>query len=370
MTDLQKFDFEKIQAGVKQKSRRRNLLLILGSVLVTILLFFGGRWLVDYFYYNPAAGNQLVEKDSYIFNRQLLNDLTEPNLDLKSYQISQSGPAAYDISEIYRRPLQDSGTVTRNYQIEKGRLINPTVSPFDSRDLDGFFEALFSRSSESSGDAEATRQNLRENLKGLPQSTYLTVNVTFDKDLSFTELEDWKTYSAPQAEARWYAIRTLPLAKSGSIVPYPPVGISAFQRGRAVLSTKENKQLAEKYPLLLENNLTSQQSSWSEEKKLTTRLHSTFSYLLDQSDFWNLYDSAKGLSTPTVTQSQLQEMSDYLAKNGVKFYGVTLELSVQELMGLLDQNDGLDLVTVTGVNVFPLSGQHGQLPDVSHLLKE
>ncbi|MGX7352522.1 anti sigma factor C-terminal domain-containing protein [Enterococcus canis] len=328
MKNSPKFDFEKIQAQTKQKWRLSMVKVILLSVILTLLLLLGGQALLNRFYYDPQRGNEVAVSTSYVFNRFIQNQLTQPNSVLADFQINRTGIGTYGISEIFETNSQSSQTqqssqIKRNKQSKDISLRSRTIG-----NTTLFSDEEVQRKLIEPDQLDALLESSRE----LPRSSQLTLNVLFKKDLSLDEYAHWTTYNAPTSDTLWYAVRTKKRAENER--PYI-VGFSPNGHSGQLPELKETPQLQEKYPLLNSFWATDEQNKWSDEKRETTRFTSMLRYLQSQTDFINLASEGE----QPLSEKQIAETLAYVEEHGVKIYGATVTLSVQNLELLLKSED-------------------------------
>lgn len=354
MKKTTEFDFEALQKKIKVKNRKQGLLLVIMAVAASFGLLFGGRWLLDKFFYDPLAGNDAAMYHSYIFNRQLNNELTMPLYDMTNYQMSRTGIGTYRISELYdMEQLGGSETMTRSYELKRGQLtrVSSKSVSYDRSTSLFFWDDDMS---------EETLRNLAVNIKSLPDSTWMMVNVSFQEDMTLDEFDEWQTYQVPYGLPQWYAVRG-PEKKENE--PYEVLGFKAFGQSGAYPILKYGSEIWQKYPFLKDSMMNNSDNNISKNERLEKHFVSTLKYLQTQKDFVKL---SAMVTNEIVGQDQLANMEKYVEKNGVKVYGATLWMSVRDLRHMLKENRNLKGVEVITKDIFPLSSQSTQFRDVEY----
>jgi hypothetical protein len=344
------FQFKQLQKKIKQQRYKRGSLFLIAVVLLTTLLFLGLPKFVNLFFYDPRESNSQVDVDSYIMNRQINNELTTQNLFLANYELRALGFGKYEITEVYQN-LNQSQTSMKSYQLNRNHLVKAGLTN-QSRTEDLFEARMRNSTSPEFSDSKQIKQNLLANLEKLPKSTTLIASLIFEKDLSLEELTEWRTYQLPKGEIIWTAVRT---GVPGQNQDYQPLGF-ATSFSRIVPAVKETSEsFLKDFPFLgLSEGTEEQEANYSETEKSAAHFGSMLKYLLSQKDFLALEpdDNREILST-----EQIQAALNYIQKNGINSYGITVALSVDELINLLKNSDNLLAARVTETTLFSLINQ-------------
>ncbi|MGM0137787.1 hypothetical protein IGI65_000189 [Enterococcus sp. DIV0755b] len=346
----QNFDFEKIQKNIKKKNQRKNLLIVVMTVLLTLCLFWSVPKVLNQFFYNPAGKNTYLANNQYLFTRQIYNELTLPSYTMTDLTIDQTGIGSYQIKETYSPKYSNEVVGFQGLEITRNKRHYDNnfypISPIFSQEL--------ATKKTASADNNLAKSNLLENIKVLPKSTYVTVDLAFKEDKSIPEYSDWLNETTTGADTLWQAVRPPQNAitpnKTPTVVGYAPTG--SFS-GISVTVTNE-KKLNEDFPLLIGYLANDKQNNWPEEKRQTTHFKSLLNYLIENEDF--LAQDAHLLQKTT-----LQNILQAVETNGIKIYGVTLRLPAFELEKIL-QNEVIKTAYITQLDVFPLTSQSAQLP--------
>lgn len=357
----QNFDFKKVQKKIQQKNHRRGILLVFSAVLVTILLFLAVPKVLNQFFYNPTGQNAYVEGNQYIFDRQIYNELTIPDYDMTDLTMEQTGIGTYQINETYRSKYSNQTIGTKTFEIKRNKLY------LNNSDFH-YFTPTFSQEMLPSNqladtkvvkaDTALAKSNLRENIKPLPKSTYVNVNLVFKADKSISAYQEWLKLNTNNVNTLWQAVRpsqkTIDDTNNPVVVGFNPAGgFSGIGVG-----IKNEKQLNDDFPLLISHLADTKQNQWSEEKRQTTHFKSLLQYLIKNESFL-AQDPSK------IQAATLKNVLADVNKNGLKIYGVTLYLPAFELEKILT-DDAVKSATVTKVDVFPLTSQSGQLPGFTY----
>lgn len=357
----QNFDFEKVQQKVQQKKYQQGILLICSAVIVTVLLFLAVPKILNHFFYNPTSQNSYVENNQYIIDRQFYNEMTLPNYDMADVTIEQTGVGTYQIKETYSYKYDNQIVGSNTIEIKRNKLylrnsdFHPFTPPFSQETAPS---NQLSDQKIAKADEALAKSNLRENIKPLPKSTYVNVNLVFKEDKSIDAYQEWLRVNTTGADTLWQAVRpsqkTSDAANNPVVVGFNPAG--SFS-GISVGITNE-KKLNEDFPLLISYLANTEQNQWTEEKRQTTHFKSLLQYLIKNERFL-AQDPSK------IQATTLKNILADVNKNGLKIYGVTLYLPAFELENIL-RNDAIKSAVITKVDVFPLTSQSGQLPGITY----
>lgn len=356
----QNFDFEKIQKNIKKKNQQKNLLLVTIAAFLTLGLFWSVPKILNQFFYNPTSKNAYLANNQYLFNRQIYNELTLPSYEMSDLTIDKTGIGTYQIKETYSPKYSNKVVGFRGLEIKRNKCHYDnnfySISPIFNQEVAS--ASQFHPDKIASADSNLSKSNLLENIKPLPKSTYVTVDLAFKEDKSISDYSDWLNITTTGAETLWQAVRPPQKAvdknEAPMVVGYAP---SVSFSGISVAITNE-KKLNQDFPLLIGSLVDDKQNNWSEEKRQTTHFKSILNYLIENEIF--LAQDTHLLQKPTL-KNILQEVE----KNGIKIYGATLRLPAFELEKIL-QNEAIKSAYITEVDVFPLTSQSAQLPGVHY----
>lgn len=341
------FDFQKVQQQVKKQQMRRNIWLVCMAALMSLMIIWGAPKLIDSFFYNPKSESQLTSLDSYIVNRQINNELTTQNQFLSRYEIKAQGYGNYAITEIYRN-LAQTQTNTKTYEVKQNQIQENQLSLPEVTDY-LFDQRFHDASSDMFTDSALYKDLLLEKVKGLPKSTEIIATVIFDEDMTLDDLAEWQTYHLSEGEVLWTAVRsTVPTSDQD----YQPLGFANAYVG--VLPSQEDFDQAflEKYPFLTHFHSTdAQQAAYSESAQQAAHFTSMLQYLQTQTDFLALEPE---YGRKIVSSDQINDTLDYVGKNGVTTYGVSIRTNVDELTALLKTGEDVLAVRVVETTLFHL----------------
>lgn len=341
------FDFEKIQLQVKKQQMRRNIWLVFFVTLITLMINWGLPKIVNAFFYDPTASNELTSIDSYIVNRQINNELTTQNQFLSRYEITPKGYGNYAITEIYRNLAQNQ-TLTKTYAINRNHIKENQPSLPENTDV-LFMERFRDSSSNMFTESDLYKEQLLEKIKELPKSTEIISTVIFGEDLTLDELAEWQTYNLGDGEILWTAVRSsIPTSEQD----YIPLG---FANGfSSVLPSEQNfdQFFLEKYPFLSPfHNTQAQITDYSEAQQQAAHFTSMLQYLQTQGDFLALEpDYGRKL----LSSGQIADTLAYVEQQGVNTYGVSIRTNVDQLITLLQMGENVLAVRVVETTLFNL----------------
>jgi hypothetical protein len=344
------FHFEQLQKKIKKQRYKRGVYFLLATIVVTTAVILALPKFVSFFYYDPRQSSLQVNRDSYIMNRQINNELTTQNHFLSNYDIRSLGFGKYEVSEVYQNRDQNQSTV-QTVTIDKNHLLR---NPLSSRqETDVLFELrMRNSSSKEFSENQSAQQNLLANLKKLPKSTSLITTIIFEKDVSLEELKEWQQYQMSEGEVLWTAVRTgVPTGDQD----FQPIGFANSFSSVIPEEKSVDESFLKDFPFLDPFEATDkQQRDYSETEQSAAHFESMLNYLLTQKDFLALEaNDARDI----LSEEQIEEALAYIQKNGIRSYGISAVMTVDALIKLLEEGENILTARVMETNVFPLMSQ-------------
>jgi hypothetical protein len=331
---------ETIKIKRSVNSRLRRVVYMSAAIVLGILIgiFYVISPLVEGYYYNPAKTT--VGKDSSDINFDLyaLTELNMPGNSLTSdVYIDKQGFGKYDIG-FFRTNLF---TLEQNYvttTIKRGERLRNYTEVIDGINSNYFTDVKYPVV--NSEQISKKKQRVMEHIMQLNPVSYLSANLTFEKDLTMEELRKLEV-KYPDIDFIWAGIRTAPNDKR---IPHL-FGINLI-KSNTIITKEENVE--EKYPAFhilewLVNPRGIEGSDISIEAK-AYELHykSLLQYMIDRKE------AVKVLESNPMKMEYYKSALDYAEANGTKTFGVLVYADSKDLIKLVE-NESIKLVELNQV---------------------
>lgn len=299
---------------VRKTLRRRNVLIVLTSLVLTAALLLGTVYIVipavETLYWDPAVTSYGTP---YSTDLELMlaayTELFCPDLNISSVTAARSGFAAYDIIIQYWNNHRGGEGHFASGTIDKGELSLPmgfldmcAVNIFD-RATYPFFPAR-----------EGHLEEIREKLAELPDYMTIVAAVSFPEDKSMEEILEFNDRLI-DGQVGWTAIRTGPLDEQ--ILPL--CGMNIFQWGTPRMEANEY------YPCLDTKSVEMTPGN------LETHFKSLLRFSADQ--------AANGTGIPNeyrIGRCYYTDVLQYVEENGVYSYGGYVSGTPETFLALIE----------------------------------
>lgn len=299
---------------VRKNLRRRNMLIVLTSLVLVAALLLGTIYLGI-----PAAESRYWNPSKNSYNMTYCNDLELmlaayaelfcPDVNLISVTSNQTGFARYDITIQYwdankgGDSLYAFGTINKSIlDIPQGVLRHCSINIFD-RATYPFYPAL-----------NGWKESVTEKLEQLPEYMTVTVAVSFPEDKSMEELLAFRD-SLENGSIGWAGIRTAP--ESEQLLPL--CGMNPF--GGGVVRSEINSH----YPYF---DMTAEAIT---PENLEAHFQALLQFSADQTAAGTGIDEHY-----TIFESFYTQVQDYVAENGIYSYGCYVSASPAAILALIE----------------------------------
>lgn len=289
--------------NIKKKAKFGMFKIILISIIATILIIDIGVRALNSLYYNP--GEKLKSEDSY-FDRFYLDTKVFTELHIPNYQtmyttVTNTGIGKYNLGILNRNDFNDSDNYI-NINLDKNKVLENTFLSFKFPVGNAF-------------DYDSKDINLEEFKKGSTASLHLTLN----NDLTIEEVDNlFKKYDVHET---YLAIRTNSSITMG-FMPFYNFTTRDFNED---INIKEDL-----YQRLLDKEYKEEDRYLREEDHFKSLLN----YMSYREEFLeSLFDYNN------IDSYMYKYALEYIEKNGVKVYGVTIVGTTENLLKLFEDEN-------------------------------
>lgn len=344
--DFQENETKDIQKVVNRRLGKVVLTSVLIGVLLYIGIFYGASNLVNQFYYDPTTISQQQENNARIadfnFNMQAYTSLNMPGYSIASHtsQVS-NGFGQYEVGYSLRN-LFENKEKFHFVNLSRGRLTlayDGIFGPQRQFGLSDGFEKIHSPYPDeasdqaiASRDEEINRKNEKtfEYLEKLNDLSYISMSLTFNKDLSMEEFHLLQEkYS--KLDFKWVGVRTTePGTRWSDEQPMHLIGFNPNFNDEPSSNYRPNPEL---YPYFNLIDIMEESPIPVDEfpEIYGTHFKSRLSYLRDQEEFVEIFDF-----NPTKIDFYNHSL-DYIESNGVKTYGILVYGTANEFLKTIDE---------------------------------
>lgn len=327
----------KIKKSVNSRLRKAILTSVVIMIILLMGIFFIVSPLVDSYFYNPAKVSVGEINSDINFDLYVLTELNMPGYSLTSdVHVERQGFGEYDIGFF----LTNLFTQEKNYintKIKRGEKIKNYTEIIEDTGVD-FMYVKYPIG--NSSQINEKKQRVMNHIMQLNPVSYVSANLTFEKDLTMEELHQLEI-KYPNIDFIWAGIRTAPHNE----MPKDLIGINLI-RSNKVIAREEIVE--EKYPAFhifewLVNPIGYESSEMSLEAK-AYELHykSLLQYMIDRKE------ATKVLDLNPRRLEYYKSALDYTKDNGIKTFGVLVYANAKDLIELVD-NESIKLLELNQV---------------------
>lgn len=329
----------KIKKSVNNRLRKVVFTSVSIMIALVIGIFFVISPLVGGYYYNPAK-IIVGERNSDInFDLYAITELNLAGYSLSSdIHVDKLGFGEYDIS-FFRRNLftQESNRVAT--KIKRDRKITNHTEFIEDINFD-FVDIRFPVRDPKHVNEQ--KQRVMNHIMKLNPVSYVSANLTFEKDLTMEELHELEL-KYPNIEFIWAGIRTAPNNEKTTDL----IGIHLINSNS--LTTTE-KVVEEKYPAFhILEWLVNPTGFDSSEMSLVAKFYelhykSLLKYVIDRKEATKVLE----LDFSNRKLEYYKSALDYAEEHGVKTFGVLIYANAEDLIELIE-NESIKLVEINQV---------------------
>lgn len=330
---------ETIKIKKSVNSRLRKVILTSVAIMITLLIgiFFVISPLVDSYFYDPAKVSVGEINSDINFDLYALTELNMPGYSLTSdVYVERQGFGEYDIGFF----ITNLFTQEKNYittKIKRGEKIKNYTEIIEDTGVN-FMYVKYPIG--NSNQINEKKQRVMNHVMQLNPVSYVSANLTFEKDLTMDELHQLEI-KYPNIDFIWAGIRTAP----HNDMPKDLIGINLI-RSNKVMTREEIVE--EKYPAFhifewLVNPIGYENSEMSLEAK-AYELHykSLLQYMIDRKE------ATKVLDLNPRRLEYYKSALDYTKDNGIKTFGVLVYSNAKDLIELVE-NESIKLLELNQV---------------------
>ncbi|GAA0720610.1 hypothetical protein GCM10008905_09990 [Clostridium malenominatum] len=318
---------ETIKIKKSVNSRLRKVILTSVAIMITLLIgiFFVISPLVDSYFYDPAKVSVGEINSDINFDLYALTELNMPGYSLTSdVYVERQGFGDYDIGFF----LTNLFTQEKNYittKIKRGEKIKNYTEIIEDTGVN-FMYVKYPIG--NSNQINEKKQRVMNHVMQLNPVSYVSANLTFEKDLTMDELRQLEI-KYPNIDFIWAGIRTAP----HNDMPKDLIGINLIRSNKIII---REEIVEEKYPAFhifewLVNPTGYESSEMSLEAK-AYELHykSLLQYKIDRKE------ATKVLDLNPRRLEHYKSALDYTKDNGIKTFGVLVYANAKDLIELVE----------------------------------
>lgn len=326
---------------VRKTVNRRLLKVVALSVIIVFAILFSVKYIVSPLvsnqYYNPTSKNLDGIRYDLFYDIRALTEVTLPGYSLSDAYTEDLGFGDYKLSYTRTNTFNtemESATV----QLKKGEKFSDTFEALYGRSYIMWGNLLGMTEKDSNYkdilDIEKKKNVERlENLKELPQSSYVSAFIMFNVNLSMQELYDLMC-KYQDVNFEWAAIK---VADEGINLP---IGFRLNPNGD---SSSNSDAYYEKYPALTLGDYIINSNHSGSESLFPKGYELHFTTLMKY-----LSERPEAVSTLSYNTLDFKSYLNYINKNGVNTYAVLVYANVDDLLTLCE-NDIVKIINIDNV---------------------
>lgn len=306
---------------VKKDLRRRNIWLVLTSIVLVITILAGAVQflvpLVESRYWNPSAASYSADFTDLEFTLRAYSELFVPNQAVCEVKSAKNGFAAYDLSVTFREYRNRNRYSYQNTSLVQSQLAIPEGMWEYAQPYYFCLDGMLSDTDQFSAAKEA--------LHKMPEYVMVRAYVTFPEDLDMEGVmavvrRVGSSKLDTPGVTNWIGIRA---QKDGEDI-YPLCGMKPFYANDA----ERFGEINESYPFF---SLFDLKKPVASSEAITQHFKSILNYSMDQTEKGSGLLPESGLGT-----SYYQAVLDYVEENGVYAYGCSITTTSKQMLELMD----------------------------------
>lgn len=337
-SDNQKEETIKIKKSVNSRLRKVVLTSVAVVLIMVLGIFFIVSPIIDSLYYNPSEVSMGEHLSNIYFDLTAFTELNLPGYAIAGIVGSESlGFGEYNIY-FGRHNIFTGETNNISTKIKRDMRIGNYEDFFGENYFNFGFETIRNPDFFESQHVKEKKERVMDHIKKLSPVSYVSVYLTFEKDLTMEEFYDMAMkYS--DIKFAWIGIRTAPKNEAVEYI----TGFSAIPNAGSIAGDRLDEDRYPAFQLvdwLRSNTKPRNQSIWPESYEL--HYTSLLRYMITRKEAVNALDH-----NPLKSQ-YYQSALDYVEEHGVKTFGVLVYANAEDIMGLVE-NESIKTVELDQV---------------------